>query len=105
MQLDWLTLELDQGSALRNILFGQTSPSARYSCLPACLLVCLPACRGSTPCFDSSHCYRLPFSWPSSLADLPAISNYTMHGRTYRYNQSNGGLSSPDGIVTLPRVA
>ncbi|KAK6168489.1 hypothetical protein SNE40_021010 [Patella caerulea] len=28
---------------------------------------------------------RLPFTWPTSESDMPAITNYTMIGRTYRY--------------------
>ena len=29
---------------------------------------------------------RLPNTWPASLNDVPAITNYTMSQRTYRYS-------------------
>ena len=29
---------------------------------------------------------RLPNTWPMSLSDVPAITNYTMVQRTYRYS-------------------
>ena len=29
---------------------------------------------------------RLPNTWPMSLSDVPAITNYTMSQRTYRYS-------------------
>lgn len=32
---------------------------------------------------------RLPFSWPTTAADVLPESNYTMKGRTYRYDQKN----------------
>eukprot|EP00039_Didymoeca_costata_P011042 m.151666 g.151666 ORF g.151666 m.151666 type:complete len:621 (-) comp15041_c0_seq1:110-1972(-) len=48
------------GIAVRNTLFGNTSPGG-----------------------------RLPFSWPIQEDAVPAESNYTMAGRTYRYNQTN----------------
>eukprot|EP00730_Choanoeca_flexa_P002407 TRINITY_DN11038_c0_g1_i4.p1 TRINITY_DN11038_c0_g1~~TRINITY_DN11038_c0_g1_i4.p1 ORF type:complete len:808 (+),score=143.95 TRINITY_DN11038_c0_g1_i4:140-2563(+) len=58
--MDTIYLGQTAGAALVNVLFGAVSPSG-----------------------------RLPFSWPASLADLPPMSDYTMKGRTYRYNQSN----------------
>ena len=47
------------GTAIANILFGQTSPSG-----------------------------RLPLTYPMKMEDLPPIADYSMHGRTYRYAEA-----------------
>jgi len=55
------------GEALANVLFGDYSPSG-----------------------------RLPTTWYLSENDLPAITNFTMAGRTYRYH--NGPVLYPFGF-------
>merc|ERR1712107_157859 len=68
------------GTAIVDVLFGRQSPSG-----------------------------RLPFTWPSEETDVAPIEDYTMHGRTYRYNQVNSawpfgfGLSYTSFSYNLPR--
>jgi beta-glucosidase len=58
-----------QGRAIADVVFGKASPAG-----------------------------RLPFSWPTTATDVLPEADYTMVGRTYRYDQKNVKWSFGHGL-------
>jgi beta-glucosidase len=76
------------GAAIADVIFA-TEAAASSTASEAQLLTgaSIPSAPTSTTVYSPAG--RLPFTWPTLLSDVQPLENYTMDGRTYRYDQHN----------------